>query len=251
MANIIGIAGKKQSGKNTMANYLHGEKLKKLGVINDFSINGSGQLVISTSVGGDDELGILDVTRKDTAFVEYAHYNIWPYIKLYSFADGLKNLCIDFFGLRTEQVYGTDKQKNTKSNIKWENLPSRKKGDKSKGYMTSRELLQYFGTDVMRQMSENVWVDHALKSIVGEQSELAIIADVRFPNEVDAIKAAGGKVIRLTREYEKDQHESESALDKDNYDWDNFDFIIDNSRGGTPEFCEDISKLFNKMEVAC
>jgi len=251
MVNIIGIAGKKQSGKNTMANYLHGKKLKKRGTIKDFSIDSSGQLVIATSVDGDDELGVLDITRKDEAFVEYAHCNIWPYIKLYSFADGLKNLCVDFFNLSTEQVYGTDDQKNTKSSIKWADLPSRKRGSKNKGYMTSRELLQYFGTDIMRKMNLNVWVDYALKSIVAEQSELAVIADIRFPNEVEAIQAAGGKVVRLTREFKEDQHESESALDENNYNWDNFDFIIDNAKGGTPEFCQDVSKLFNKMEVTC
>ena len=62
--NIIGISGKKQAGKNTAANYIHGLVLKGLGIIEDFEIDGKGQLVIKTSVDGDSEYGILDVARE-------------------------------------------------------------------------------------------------------------------------------------------------------------------------------------------
>lgn len=49
-----------------------------------------------------------------------------------------------------------------------------------------------------------------------------IITDVRFPNEVQAIKDRGGLVFRVNRvdvELSKDQHESETALDSYT-DWD-------------------------------
>ena len=222
MVNILGISGKKQSGKNTMANYLHGEVLKRNGVIADFKIDKNGSLVIMTSVNGDIEHGILDITRKDEQFVEYAHAQMWPYVKLYSFADGLKGLCMEFFDLSFDQVYGTNKQKNTMCQVFWEDLPTK---TKKKGNMTSRELLQYFGTDIMRKMLENVWVNSTIKNILREQSGLAIIADLRFPNEVEVVKKNNGKVVRLTRELIEDSHISETALDKDNFDWNNFDFI--------------------------
>lgn len=44
-------------------------------------------------------------------------------VKKYSFADGLKNFLVDVMGLRPEQVWGTDEQKNTKTSYLWENLP--------------------------------------------------------------------------------------------------------------------------------
>ena len=44
-------------------------------------------------------------------------------VKQYNFADGLKNFLIDVMGLRHEQVWGTDEQKNTKTTYLWENLP--------------------------------------------------------------------------------------------------------------------------------
>ena len=78
---------------------------------------------------------------------------MWPHVKLYSFADGLKQLCMEFFGLSHNQVYGTDTDKNTKTNIMWEDIPTWQNSslNTNRGAMTSRELLQYFGTDVMRK----------------------------------------------------------------------------------------------------
>ena len=61
-----------------------------------------------------------------------------------------------------------------------------------------------------------------------EQPSLAIIADCRFPNEVDAIKNVGGIVIKLTRNPYNSDHASEIALDPDRYDQSIFDFTIEN-----------------------
>ena len=44
-------------------------------------------------------------------------------VKQYNFADGLKNFLIDVMGLRYEQVWGTEEQKNSKTTYLWENLP--------------------------------------------------------------------------------------------------------------------------------
>ena len=102
---------------------------------------------------------------------------------------------------------------------------SRDKADKA----TARELMQYVGTEFFRKIYPNVWADATIRKIKQESSHTAIITDCRFPNEVDAIKNAGGKVIRLSRNSDnKDAHSSEIALDKDKYDWANFDAIIEN-----------------------
>jgi hypothetical protein len=245
---IIGISGKKQSGKNTMANFINGVVLKKINSIEDFSISEYGELVIETVVEEAREEGVLDVTRKDSSFVQYAEIHLWPYVKVYSFADGLKTLCMNFFDLSFEQVYGTDQQKNTETNVYWSDLPTPNIQLRNKR-MTARELLQYFGTDIMRRMNTNVWVNHAIKTIKEEASQIAIIPDVRFPNEVDSIKDAGGKVIRLERQFQEDAHSSECALDKDQYDWNNFDLVIDNSSGGTQEFVDEVSKSIKALEL--
>ena len=88
---IIGISGRKQAGKNTTANILHGLVLQSSNLVKDFNIDGSGQLTVLTSNSeGTEDWGIFDVQRKDSDFTEYAEHNMWPYVKLYSFADNLK-----------------------------------------------------------------------------------------------------------------------------------------------------------------
>lgn len=250
MFEILGISGKKQSGKNTMANYINGLILKRRELIDNFYLGRRGELIIVTKTpDGKEEQGLFDVTRKDDGFVSYAEMELWPYVKVYSFADGLKKMCIKFFNMKPEQVYGTDAQKNTPVNIKHEDMPDRRfmseerQEDMVTGFMSAREFMQDFGTNIMRQMYEPIWVESTIKTILSEQTKLAIIADVRFPNEVKAIQDNGGKVIRLTRDKHNDYHHSECALDEDNFDWSNFDVVIDNSLGGVDLLCKEVDKL--------
>ena len=213
MVKIIGISGRKQSGKNTVANIINGDVLKDLGLVQDYVVDDHGQLnVRTTNKNNEVGWGILDLLRHDPEFVSYADANIWPYIKIHHFADYLKMICVDLFNLEPKQVYGTDAEKNT---------------DTTYG-MTAREFLQYFGTSVMRKIKDDIWLERTMKTIEQEQSSIAIIPDVRFPNEVHAIKDAGGFVIRLTRDTLHSSHECESALNRDVFDWDTFDYIIDN-----------------------
>ena len=127
---------------------------------------------------------------------------------------------MNVLGLSYEQCYGTDEQKNTLTEI-----VSPKTGEKA----SAREVMQFVGTDFFRSIYPNIWADATIRKIQQEKPALAIICDCRFPNEVAAVKSAGGKTIRLTRnEDSSDAHESETALDKDNFDWDKFDLILDN-----------------------
>lgn len=87
-----------------------------------------------------------------------------------------------------------------------------------------RELMQRMGTEVGREMFyNNIWVDAALNRV--KPGTNVVIADVRYPNEVEAIKAAGGKVWRIERPGvgPANQHPSETALV--GY---NFEYRIDN-----------------------
>lgn len=239
---VIGISGRKQSGKNTAANYINGQILSDLGMINNFFINTDGQLVINTlDSDGNKGYGILDVTRKDKEFISYAEKELWPYIKIYHFADTLKDMSINLFNLSYNQVYGTDDDKNTPTKILWENVPC-SLNNKS-GPMTAREFLQYFGTDIVRKINTNAWTESAINKIITEDSKIAIIPDVRFPNEVDAIKKIGGSVIRLTRSKDNSNHKSEKELDRENYDWSNFDFVIDNNDISIEDFCVKLDKI--------
>lgn len=234
---IIGIAGRKQAGKNTVANCINGNVLLSKEMIKDFYIDDNGKLIVQTSdSNGNVGYGEFDVTRKDSPFVEYAHRELWPYIKVYHFADPLKEMAINLFNINPQQVYGSDDEKNKPTHLLWEDIPSVPK-DKT-GNMTAREFLQYFGTDVVRKIYHNAWVNATLNRVLVEQSEIAIIPDVRFPNEVSAIRDNGGIVIRLTRDLYHSDHDSEQALDIEMFDWKNFDIIIDNSNMNIEDLCD-------------
>ena len=116
MVKVIGISGRKQSGKNTAANYIAGSILKSKNMIQDFVITEVGSLSIKTTDGdGNVGWGIFDLTRKDQTFTSYAEQEIWPFIKIYHSADPLKSMAVEFFDLTPQQVYGTDNDKNTKT----------------------------------------------------------------------------------------------------------------------------------------
>jgi hypothetical protein len=226
MTKILAFSGKKQSGKSTSSNFVHGYQLRAFRVINNFALTEFGDLLISS--GDDDSYGQLDVNRADPPFAEWAEYNMWPYVKKYSLATPLKVMAIELFGINYEQVFGTEAQKNTKTHLRWEDMPmsiAERKRRKKSGKMTAREFLQFFGTEVCRRVHDDIWAERLIKDIEIESSLLAVVDDVRFKNEVDLIKGAGGKVIRLTRQPHSDDHASETELDE----YEGFDATIDNT----------------------
>ena len=65
--------------------------------------------------------------------------------------------------------------------------------------LTPRWILQYWGTDVIRNhFHDDIWIA-ALESRLARRTDHTVISDVRFPNEVKAIKAQGGKIIWIQR----------------------------------------------------
>lgn len=137
---------------------------------------------------------------------------------VYSFADPLKeDICINILGLTKDQCNGSDVDKNTLTELTW-------KGEQ----LTARRAMEVIGTDIFRELKNDVWVSATMRKIQKEEYDIAVILDVRFPNEVEAIKQAGGYVIRLTLDPFHSNSNSEKALDPNVYDWRNFDHIIDN-----------------------
>jgi hypothetical protein len=113
--------------------------------------------------------------------------------------------------------------------------------------MTAREVMQYIGTDVFRKVYPNVWADATIRKIKADGTDMAIICDCRFPNEVEAITKAGGKVIRYTRDPLHDMHSSETALDKENFDWGKFSHVIDNADLTIIEQCTETFDYLNSV----
>ena len=65
--------------------------------------------------------------------------------------------------------------------------------------LTPRWVLQYWGTEVCRQgFHDDIWIA-SLEHRLLQQDTDTVISDVRFPNEVEVIKKAGGKVWWVQR----------------------------------------------------
>lgn len=89
-----------------------------------------------------------------------------------------------------------------------------------------RVLLQYYGTNVIRNhFWHNAFINYTINKAFDIRNKLGqcIIADARFDNECNAIKECGGKIIRVDRRVNNDNHESEQiTINKD-------DYVIDNT----------------------
>jgi hypothetical protein len=160
-----------------------------------------------------------------------------PSITIFPMAGPLKAMCINILGLEEAQVYGTNEQKDTLTRYRWQDLPhyatfrqTRFDGEEvPSGPMTGRQVMQHVGT-MFRMLHKDIWAEACIRSINDSGAAVALIDDIRYPNEVEAVQKAGGLVLRLTRDIfaGADQHESETALDPGAFDWDRFDGIIDN-----------------------
>lgn len=113
------------------------------------------------------------------------------------------------------------------------------------GYlMTYREFLQRLGTEAVRNnIHHNAWVNALMSSCTYKDNW--IITDVRFHNEMDAIKKKNGIIIRVTRSDQdhKSYHISENALDSET-----FDFVIENE-GGLTELRNKVEQFMWKMNL--
>ena len=102
---------------------------------------------------------------------------------------------------------------------------------------TGRTLLQFVGTDMIRNIDQNYWVDFVVDMMYFFQDcwDYVIIPDTRFPNEVERLKERGVDTVHLRVERtnfispltkEQQAHPSETALDNTEPD-----YLIENSGG--------------------
>ena len=164
-------------------------------------------------------IGILSHKNKCNEDLEYTKYVLESdpiykqerFAKFYqvAFADRLKDCVNSLSGINID--LSTIEGKN--SLVHWLKIDGR--------HPSYRELLQWFGTSIREKICDDFWVQALFGN---EDGSNIIITDVRFENEVTAIKDREGIVIRINREGSgAGNHISETALD--NY---KFDYILEN-----------------------
>jgi hypothetical protein len=66
-------------------------------------------------------------------------------------------------------------------------------------HLTPRWILQNWGTEVCRKnFHDDIWIA-SLENKLRASTDDIVISDCRFPNEIAAIKKAGGRVVRVVR----------------------------------------------------
>jgi len=132
------------------------------------------------------------------------------YIKM-SFAEPLKEICRILFDFTDEQLHGDKKEEIDEY---WK--------------VTPRKVLQFIGTDLLRDqlsnimpdIGNNIWLEIMKKKILKNPNQKIVIADLRFNNEIEFIKELGGIIIRINRtNNNNDNHESEKLINTFNVDY--------------------------------
>ena len=156
--------------------------------------------------GKDTAAKMLEVlyANPDISYEDFANkrYKNFADIQIVHFADSLKETTQVLFRIGE---WETNTQEGKKTTINWIGK-------------TVRELLQGIGQGLRDAIDPNLWVKILFANTEGWSNY--IIADVRYPNEVYAIKKRNGVLIRIDRKGAgAGNHSSETALD--NYkEWD-------------------------------
>jgi hypothetical protein len=65
--------------------------------------------------------------------------------------------------------------------------------------LTPRWVLQYWGTEVCRKgFHDDIWIA-SLENKLRNSTDNVVISDCRFPNEIESIKRAGGRIVWIKR----------------------------------------------------
>ena len=230
---IIGLSGKMRSGKNTVASIIQYLIYKDKVKDSSLSLNS----FLNSTFIGDSYSGFIQK----------------------SFAAKLKQIVSILTGIPAEDL--------EKQEVKDSRLPECwHKFDDNNHYVEPdnvRELLQTLGTDLLRnQLHPNVFVNALFVDYTTKKYSIGIdkyghqtivdkypnwlITDVRFPNELQAIKDSGGIVIRVNRNnslFKSVIHESETVLDNAT-----FDYVIDNN-GTIEELVIKVKEILIKENI--
>ena len=156
--------------------------------------------------GKDTAAKMLEVlyANPDISYEDFVNkrYKNFADIQIVHFADSLKETAQVLFRIGE---WETNTQEGKKTTINWIGK-------------TVRELLQGIGQGLRDTIDPNLWVKILFANTEGWSNY--IIADVRYPNEIYAIKERNGILLRIDRKGAgAGNHSSETALD--NYkEWD-------------------------------
>ena len=167
-----------------------------------------------------------------------------------SFAKSLKDAVSSMFNWDREMLEG-----KTDESRAWREKPDVFWSKRFGKDVTPRWVLQYFGTEVMRQgMHDTIWIDSCLARYKGEPT---VISDTRFENEIKTIRESGGKIILVKRGMDPDWFTSyvegnimPTGVHSSEYAWakSEFDHVIKND-GTLEELYQQVDDLIVSNKI--
>lgn len=127
-----------------------------------------------------------------------------------AFADRLKEAVSIIFSVPREHLFGTEEDKNRLTAVRWIDLREVDRKERSDPeFLTVRELMQTFGTEVCRRHIPDIW----FRYLPEDDSRPLVVTDLRFLNEAEFLKSRGAVLIEVIRKGLNAQgHESEAGL---------------------------------------
>jgi hypothetical protein len=149
-----------------------------------------------------------------------------------SFAAPLKQMVKIAFGFTDEQLYGPSEKREEQDErypfsgvcpacgqkceamiptetVAWHCHPCNRDYPM---FINARVALQTLGTEWGRRLSSNIWANAGVNHMLENEGSRWCLSDLRFKNEFQAVKNAGGFVVRLMRGHVQHNHASETEL---------------------------------------
>jgi hypothetical protein len=186
-----------------------------------------------------------------------------------SFAHTLKDAVSSVFGWDRELLEG-----RTRESREWREQVDPWWADRlGMPDLTPRWVLQYWGTEVARKsFHDDIWIA-SLENKLRKTHDDVVISDCRFPNEIRAIKRAGGIVIRVVRGPEPAWFELAHSVNAgpSNINWSRaktelekykihasetawigteFDYVVDNNADGLDNLYAQIKNLVLNLQLS-
>ena len=207
---IISISGKKGSGKNTVASIFQ-------------LIKSEGYIEIKSSYNEPYNQSIERIIKSNLATPLLELSSGW---EQKSFAYKIKQCVSLITGCTLKQLESQEFKQSMWNDISY------------------REFMQKLGTEVGRNIYENIWVDALLQEYTEDKNWL--ITDTRFPNEMETLRKYNTVFIKVICEdcETVDTHVSETAID--HYKFKN---IISAKKGDIKSLINQTQELINKLEL--
>jgi hypothetical protein len=126
-----------------------------------------------------------------------------------SFANTLKDAVSAVFGWDRTMLEGRTKQAR-----EWREQQDNWWTNRLGIVITPRWVLQNWGTEVCRNgFHDDIWIA-SLENKLRNSTDDVVISDCRFPNEIQAIKAAGGRVVRVVRGPEPEWYDAAVSVNR-------------------------------------